>query len=166
MIRFGFISEMDTDKGLARVTFRDDKIVSPWMPVSVANTKDTKFSLPMALDEHVWCLMTDNGETGIIGGAVYSKASQPELTGGKVGVSFADGSKVYFENGKLTIEAQGEVEITAAPRVKINGNLEVAGNIDASGLVKALAGTPGVVSLSTHIHPTPSGPSSPPTPGT
>lgn len=167
MIRFGYISEMNLDKGLARVTFRDDGIVSPWLSIAVPNSKDTKFSLPMAVNEHVYCILDENGDTGVVAGAIYSKASQPAITGGKVGVQFSDGSRVEFdpESGKLVVATEGDVEITASSKVKITGNLEVSGYIKANGEVTAKA-TSTNVSLSTHIHPTPSGPSSSPTPGT
>lgn len=163
-LRFGRISEMDLSKGLARVRFKEDGIVSPWLSIAVPNTKDTKYSLPMAVNEHVYCIMDENGDTGVIGGAIYSRDSQPELVGGSVGVVFPDGSKVEFNDGTLIIEAVGEVNITASPKVTIEGNLEVSGFIKANGEVTAKATTLNV-SLSTHIHPTPSGPSSAPTPG-
>lgn len=156
---------MDLDKGLARVTFKEDGIVSPWISIAVPNSKDTKFSLPMAVNEHVYCIMDENGETGVVGGAIYSKESQPSLTGGSVGVTFPDGSKVEFIDGVLNIETEGQVNIKASPKVTIDGNLEVSGFIKADGEVTAKAGA-AQVNLSTHIHPTPAGPSSAPTPGT
>lgn len=166
-LRFGYISEVDYAKGLARVSFKDDGIVSPWLSIAVPNSKDTKFSLPMAVNEHVYCMMNDDGDTGVIGGAIYSKQSQPSIVGGKVGVTFSDGSKVEFdpESGKLIVNTQGDVEITASSKVKITGDLEVTGKIEANGEVTAKAST-APVNLSTHIHPTPAGPSSAPTPGT
>ena len=167
MIRFGKISEVDNDKGLFRVSFPEDKIVSPWMSGVVPNTKETKYSSPYDINEHVVCLMDDHGDRGVILGAIYSKASQPTIVGGKHGVEFSDGTTVEFDpaTGKLTIDAQGEVAISAAPKVTITGNLEVSGFIKANGEVTAKASTINV-SLSTHIHPTPSGASSAPTPGT
>lgn len=166
-LRFGRIDEVDNSKGLFRVRFEEDGIVSPWMSGIVPNSKSTKFALPYEKDEHVVCSMDDHCDTGVILGALYSKAAQPTITGGKYGVEFSDGSKVEFDpaSGKLTIEAQGEVNISAAPKVVITGNLEVSGFIKANGEVTAMA-TSTNVSLSTHIHPTPAGPSSSPTPGT
>jgi hypothetical protein len=70
------------------------------------------------------------------------------------------------EGFKLT---QGGTTLESLPSggVKITGDLEVSGNISATQEVSAMAITPATaVKLSTHIHPTPSGPSSSPTPGT
>lgn len=172
-LRFGRISEVDNDKGLVRVTFPDDGIVSPWLSPVMQNTKDTKFSSPYDVNEHVVCAMDEHGETGCVLGALYSTVAQPTITGGKYGVVFKDGSKVEFDpsNGKLTVDAQGEVTIKAAPKVVIDGDLEVTGKIEANGDIKAdgevtAKASSTITNLSTHIHPTPAGPSSAPTPGT
>lgn len=70
---------------------------------------------------------------------------------------------------EIVLHADGAIEIAsiAGASVTINGvTIDASGNISAPGTVTALAGTPAQVGLSTHIHPTPAGPSSPPTPGT
>lgn len=61
-------------------------------------------------------------------------------------------------DGKVSVEANSEVLIKSA-KVKVDGELEVTG--DAKFLTKTAA-----VTFSTHIHPTPTGPSSPPNPDT
>jgi phage baseplate assembly protein V len=173
-LRFGRISEVDTAKGLVRVTFPDDNIVSPWMSAVMQNTKDTKFSSPFDVQEHVVCAMDEDCEAGVVLGALYSKAAQPSITDGKYGVTFKDGSTVVFDpaNGKLTVDAKGTVEIKGAPKVVVDCDLEVKGKIDATGNVTAdgevtARATSTNVKLSTHMHPTAAtGPPSPPTPGT
>lgn len=60
-------------------------------------------------------------------------------------------------DGKVSLEADS-VTLTAA-NVKVDGELEVTGE------TKIMTGTPGAgIALSQHVHPTPVGPSSPPTP--
>lgn len=172
-LRFGKITEVDHDKGLMKVTFDEDAIVSDWLPSVLPNTKDTKFSMPMSIDERVACLMDAHADRGVVLGAIYSRKTSPSITDGKYGVEFPDGTKIEFdpESGGITIDAQGEVTITAAPKVVINGDLEVTGKIEATGAIKsnaqvtAFASGP-FVNLSTHIHPIPAGASSAPTPGT
>ena len=172
--RVGRISEIDNSKGMFRVRFAEDNIVSPWLSGLVPNTKNNKWALPYTLNEHVACILDDDAESGVILGAVYSAASQPVITDGKFGVTFSDGSKVEFNpsNGKLVVEAKGTVEIKAAPKVVIDADLEVKGKIDATGNVTAdgevtARATSTNVKLSTHMHPTAgTGPPSPPTPGT
>ena len=71
----------------------------------------------------------------------------------------ADGEiEVSNQNGSLVLEADGNV--TAS------GDLTVGGKIDASGEVTAQAGGAQSVSLSTHTHPSGTGPTGAPTPGT
>lgn len=169
MIVFGIVTEMDTDAGKARVKLPAyGNVVSDWMSVVVPNTKEHKWSFPLSLDEHVACVMDDKFAKGVILGAVYSKVTTPEITGGKYGVKFSDDTQVEFDpaNGKLTVHTSGEIEITATSKLTLNGDLKVNGKIDATGEVAAKAGTPAQVRLSTHLHPTPAGPSSAPTPGT
>ena len=59
-------------------------------------------------------------------------------------------------DGKVSVEANTEVLIKSS-KVKVDGELEVTG--DAKFLTNTAA-----VTFSTHIHPTPTGPSSPPNP--
>lgn len=67
------------------------------------------------------------------------------------------------------LRANGDVEITsikAGGKVVINGvEIDQQGNVIAPGEVTAM-GAAAPVKLSTHLHPTAMGPTSPPTPGT
>ena len=59
------------------------------------------------------------------------------------------------------------LEFKKAGGLKITGDVEIVGNMSATAEVSAMNAVPATaVKLSTHIHPTPAGPSSPPTPGT
>ncbi len=97
MLRFGKITEYDPQKGLARVNFDDDEITSDWLPVTMPQTKDTKYSAPLDNDEHVCCLMDSNSENGVILGAIYSKTDTP-LNGGQdvYCVEFKSGDRIEY----------------------------------------------------------------------
>lgn len=71
----------------------------------------------------------------------------------------SDGSLVIEnDNGAIELKANGDVDINGVT-IDANGNIRAAGEVTAKA-----SSTP--VSLSTHVHPTPSGASSAPTPGT
>lgn len=181
MLRFGTITEVNASAGTARVKFEEDDIVSAPLPVvQRAVSGDKFFSLPSPGDQ-VACLMDENAETGAVLGSVYSSAQTPPsgATAGSMVVRFEDGTTIKYDKAgpKITVEIDGEVEVKCTV-TKIDGDLEVTGSIEAdggmsaggsgistSGEVTARAGS-APVSLSGHIHPTPAGPSSPPTPGT
>lgn len=174
MLRYGHITELDASKGLAKVKFDEDNIVSDWLQIVVRNSISNKSESWFDVDEFVCVMMDKHDEEGIILGAVYHEGNTPPI-GNKdtVGVTFPDGTVVKYNrsDSKFTIECVGEVNVTCTKAnftgdVTIDGALTVSGTVDATGQVTALKGTPGQVRLTTHIHPTPSGPSSAPTPGT
>jgi len=67
------------------------------------------------------------------------------------------------------VSVQGELSangLTSSGGVQATGDIEANGEMKAGGQVTALSGTPAQVRLTTHNHPTaPTGPISPPTPG-
>lgn len=201
MIRYGSISELDPVKGVARVKFEEDDIVSDWLRISVPNTSANKDESWYDVGEHVWCMMDENAESGIIAGSYYHESNTPPVGNkDKRAITFSDGTKIIYDRSSstLTIECVGDVtvqcvnaNVTASSKVTVDtptaeftGDVSVQGSVSANGLtssgevqatgavkaggqVIALNGTPGAVRLSTHNHPTaPSGPVSPPTPGT
>jgi phage baseplate assembly protein V len=138
MLKFGIISEVDATKGLARVQFPDaDGIVSNWLPMSVSLTLKDKASIPFFVNEHVWCLMDDNLEYGVIGGAIYSTADTPGSLGSAdiVGVQFAQGLRIEYTrstrilsitgSGKVNVNVDDEVDITSAQKVKVTGTNDI-----------------------------------------
>ena len=181
MFKTGIISEIDSDKGLARVEFRDDKIVSYWLPIIVAGTFKNKYSFPLDINEQVVCVMDKHAEEGYILGAIYSQDVEPDIKGDdKTGVTFEDGTTIVYDRaahelcidvkGDLKINVQGDALIQATGTVKIDaptteatGNLNVSGSIKANGDVTAAANTL-PISLLTHKHTSPIGPTGPPFP--
>lgn len=170
MLRFGTISEVDANKGLARVKFPEDGIVSGWLPVLQKNTLKNKHSHTYDVDEHVACLMDGNAENGVIMGAVYSKNELPGAVKGAniEGVQFDDGTKIKYDRSakvltvdcagdvtvickNATIQADTKVEIECAD-IQLKGDVTVTGNLTASGDMEAtgdIKTTTGDISTST-----------------
>lgn len=207
MLRFGIISEIDSAKGVARVKFEEDDIVSDWLRISVPNASTNKDESWYDVNEPVWCMMDEHAETGVIGGSYYHEGNQPPIGDKDTrGITFSDGTKVSYNRSShelmidcvgdviircknATVQAESTVKVdvpsaqftgnvqvdgtvtangmTSNGNVQANGDIESSGAMKAGGQVEALSGTPGVVRLTTHNHPTaPTGPVSPPTPGT
>lgn len=171
MLRFGTITEVKPEKGLARVQFAEDSITSFWLPIVQDNTLGDKNYRGMKVNEHVACLMDENAENGVIVGAIYNSQDTPPYTGQKVGVKFEDGTEVVYDkgagsytiklnSGKLIIETPSDVEITCSS-LKLTGDLDVTGTIDCTdgissdGTISSLSDVtagPTSVSLLTHVH--------------
>lgn len=192
MLKFGYITEVNADKGTVRVNFTDDGIVSSPLPVSVPASKKDKYSFPFQINEQVWCLMDDNCEYGVVGGAIYSKKDSPPAGAGQesIDIEIAGNKlkiKVDRNTGELEITSQKGVVVKAlmeatiqAPIVQVNGNLTVSGMVSAASFGGS-GGTPlsapagvissgdivaGAVSLQGHKHlsSAPGSPTSPPVP--
>lgn len=155
MLKYGIISEVDTSKGLARVTFDDDGIVSGWLPVSVPKSLNDKFFAMPDVNEHVWCVMDDNAENGVIGGSLYSTVSQP-IGGGAdiVAVRFSDGTRVEYDRAghKLTVTVGDSVLKVSQAGVTIKKGSESLKVINDDMLQAIIQ----------HTHPTGTGPSGTP----
>lgn len=155
MLRFGTISKIDADKGLAKVQFKEDGIETDWLPVLQKNTISNKHFHMFDIDEHVACMMDANAEHGVIMGAVYSKSENPgAIKGADVeGVEFSDGTKVSYNRGtsELKIDCAGKVIVICTeatvqasskvtldtPTVDVSGDLNVDGGITAGGNMEA-----------------------------
>jgi phage baseplate assembly protein V len=118
-LRFGVISEVKAEEGLARVRFQaEDDMVSYWLPMSMPKTLQDKFIIPYDVNEHVWCLMDENMEYGVIGGAIYDQGNQN--TGGtaaKIRVQFVQGLCVEYSRNSKTLSISGPGDIN----IDING---------------------------------------------
>lgn len=166
MLRFGTISESDPAKGLARVKFDEDEIVSGWLHVLVTKTLEDQFAHVPDVNEHVVCMMDERAETGVILGAIYSTATEPpaDLQSEDVaGVVFKDGTKVTFDRASSALL----VEVAAAGTVTVKvGNTEHT--ITANGhTIKAVMSLKAWLealcdALVAETHPTGVGPSGPP----
>jgi len=156
MIRYGKITELDAAKGLARVKFEDDDIVSDWLQIVSKNSKSTKTESWFDVDEFVACAMDEHNEEGVIVGALYHEGNEPPI-GDKdtVGVTFPDGTTISYNRSSHTLNVNctgnGIVNIncktasvTAAESVTVDtptatftGNVSVDGVLSASGLTSS-----------------------------
>lgn len=150
MLKYGRISDIDAEKGLAKVSFPDDDMVSDWLKVLVPKSKDDSYSVMFDTDEHVAVMMDEHCENGVILGAVYDTGKKPD--GGnadKVRVKFKDGAAIEYDRSNHTFTIEGiekaviktkEATITADTKVKIDcsdneitGDLKIGGKLDVTG---------------------------------
>lgn len=170
MLKYGLIKEIDANKGLVKVSFDDDEIVSGWLPVLKQGTKSNKYFHIFDSGEHVACMMDEHCENGVVLGAIYSKDETPGSVKGAdiAGVVFSDGTVVKYDRSahKMIIQiASGNVEIEAT-KMKLTGDLEVtgkikatsdiegSGDIKATGDIQTTAGDvkAGLITLKLHKH--------------
>lgn len=124
MIAFGIVSEVDTAKGLARVNFEEDGIVSDWLPIVQKRTKGTtEYTLPEK-GEHVACLMDKHHEDGVVMGAIYNETDKPKsgLTGDDFRIDFKDGGYISYNTGSglYKVSAKQTATITSEKDINLN----------------------------------------------
>jgi phage baseplate assembly protein V len=161
-LEYGVISEIDFVSGLARVKFLDDGLVSAPLKISVMRSGPDQFIFPFDVNEHVWCLMDDECEYGVIGGAIYDEGNvPPEVSKGILKLKFADNSAIEYNRNShiLSFDIQGKVSIKCdeanltcadsanitAKQVNIDGIVNIAGAANIQGVVSVggLAGING-----------------------
>lgn len=161
-LRYGKISDVDYEKGVARVNFEEINIVSGWlgMPKYIRDNRVLEINTQVAV------IMHDNGEDGEI---IHERSNDSKLntwaTKDKEGIEFSDGTKIIYDNStkKLEISSNLDEIILNCNKLTINGDIKATGNVKGLQVIADNGVTS--VKLSTHTHPTaPSGPISPPTP--
>ena len=107
-LKFGKITEVDPVKGLAKVTFEeDDNLVTAFLPMSVPKSSGDKYSIPFDVNEHVWCIMDENCEDGVIGGAIYDAQNTPAGSAQKTSVQFGGNMLVEYNRSTATLAISG-----------------------------------------------------------
>lgn len=156
-MKIGIVSAIDPAKCAARVQFPDnDDVVSYWLPVVQPKTLKDRFYYMPDVGEQVVCLLDENGEQGVILGAIYSDADPPPVTSpDKWHVAFEDGTTIEYSRathtlalnikGDVTIATDGNTSVTTTGStnitttgktiVKSDGTIELDGG---SGSVKGL----------------------------
>jgi phage baseplate assembly protein V len=161
-LEFGIITEIDFTSGLARVKFMDDGLVSAPLKISVMRSGPDQFIFPFDVNEHVWCLMDDECEYGVIGGAIFDEGNKPpDVSKGILKLKFADSSAIEYNRNShiLSFDIQGKVNINCkeanltctdsanitAPQTNIDGILNITGAANIQGVVSVggLAGISG-----------------------
>ncbi|EBS7636634.1 phage baseplate assembly protein V [Salmonella enterica] len=178
----GIISDIDEAVVRVRVTLPEcDNLRSNWLPVLQRNTQNNKDYWLPDIGEQVEVLLDDNGEDGVVLGAVYSSVdTAPLASRDKRYVQFSDGAAFEYDralhqltvNGgieKIVIEVKESTRLTSpqvevkaqqvtvtsetvnvvsnnvavkamnitvdAPISHFTGNINVLGNISASGVI-------------------------------
>lgn len=173
MFRVGLVEAQDTNNCRVRVSFPDrDQMMSWWLPVVVPKSQaDKAYWLP-DLGEQVVCVMDERDEDGAVLGAIYSQAdTTPVQDPNKVHWSFKDGTSLEYDRSghslscalpqatlsieasgaAITIDAKGNVSITAAGQVLLGGNTAVKGVARLGDSVVCPAGTGTITTSSTTV---------------
>lgn len=141
-LKFGKITEVDADKGLAKVTFaEDDNLVTRFLPMSMPKTLKDKWSIPFDINEHVWCIMDENCEDGVIGGAIYDSANTAGGAIGKSSVHFVGNMSVDYDRATATlkISGSGNVKIDTTGDVTINCNHAIINSLTSVDITAVTA---------------------------
>ena len=109
MLKFGKITEIDAANGLAKVTFdEDDGLVTKFIPMAVPKTSQDKFSIPYDINEHVYCIMDESCDDGVIAGAIYDANNIPDGAGvGKTRVKFVPNLTIEYDRESSTLSIIG-----------------------------------------------------------
>ncbi|EAB1946002.1 phage baseplate assembly protein V [Salmonella enterica] len=158
-LQTGTVSAIDADGVKARVRLPEcDNMRTNWLDVLQRNTQNNKDYWLPDVGEQVKVLLDENGEDGVILGAVYSDVDKPSFSDKDVrGTKFSDGAEFSYHRGTHTLTIRGSVEhITVecltsvtvkAPKATIDaqdtdvtGNLTVAGKTVLKGGLEASGG--------------------------
>jgi phage baseplate assembly protein V len=117
-------------------------------------------SFPFNVNEHVWCLMDENCEYGVIGGAIYDEQNKPSgAAAGKLRIAFADNSTIEYDRNShiLSLDIKDKVDIkcneanltcltefnVTAPQTNFTGIVNISGAATIRGIA-AVGGISGV----------------------
>ncbi|HCC0890470.1 TPA: phage baseplate assembly protein V [Salmonella enterica] len=127
----GIINDIDESAVRVRVTLPEcDNLRSNWLPVLQRNTQNNKDYWLPDIGEQVEVLLDENGEDGVVLGAVYSTVdTAPLASRDKRYVRFSDGAAFEYDrelhqltvNGgieKIVIEVKESTQL-ASPRVEV-----------------------------------------------
>jgi phage baseplate assembly protein V len=168
-LAYGEVSAIDYPKCRIRVRLDDrDGLQTYWINVPQRNTQGTKRRpLMPELGEQVAVLLDEDGVGGVYLGGIYSTAEPPPVVDEDTDyVRFSDGTVSTYDRAagvmtldcvgellvkcerNITIESGGAVTVKAPsatldiPKVTLNGDLQVMGNINAKGSVRDESGKP------------------------
>jgi len=123
-LKFGKITAIDFAKGLARVTFEEnDNLVTRFLPMSMPKTLQDKFIIPFDVNEHVWCIMDEHCEDGVIGGAIYDAKNQPPSGSaeGETMIKFLPNLLLKYSRNSQTLSIEG----TGVLNIEVSGNASI-----------------------------------------
>lgn len=166
-LEYGEVSAVDYPGCRIRVRLDDrDGVQSYWLNVPQRNTQGTKRRpLMPELGEQVAVLLDADGVGGVYLGGIYSTAEAPPVVDEDTDyVRFSDGTVSTYDRAagvmtldcvgallvkcgrNITVEADGPLVVRApsatldVPQVTLNGDLQVNGNIGATGSIIDVGG--------------------------
>jgi phage baseplate assembly protein V len=146
MLKFGIVSNLDISNGQAKVYFEEDEMESAWLKISVMRSAPDQISFPFDINEHVWCLMDEHAEYGVIGGAIYDDENTPSgSAAGMLKITFGDNSVIQYNRNShiLSLDIKGDIN------VKSGGNITV--ETTGTGSVEIKATSVKIDALNTEI---------------
>ena len=151
-LQTGTVSAVDADGVKARVRLPEcDNMRTNWLDVLQRNTQNNKDYWLPDVGEQVKVLLDENGEDGVILGAVYSDVDKPPFSDKNVrGKTFSDGAEFSYNRAShmltirggiehMVIECSADVTVKTqkatidAPETEITGNLLVGGKLTYEG---------------------------------
>ncbi|ELY6335822.1 phage baseplate assembly protein V [Cronobacter sakazakii] len=111
-LQTGTVSAVDADGVKARVRLPEcDNMRTNWLDVLQRNTQNNKDYWLPDVGEQVKVLLDENGEDGVILGAVYSDVDKPPLGNKDVrGTTFSDGAAFSYNRASHTLTIRGGIE--------------------------------------------------------
>ncbi|POP43001.1 phage baseplate assembly protein V [Superficieibacter electus] len=108
----GIISDIDEAAVRVRVTLPEcDNLKSNWLPILHRNSQDNKDYWLPDIGEQVEILLDDNGEDGVVLGAVYSTVdTAPLASRDKRYVQFSDGAAFEYDRQLHQLTINGGIE--------------------------------------------------------
>ncbi|CZV10500.1 TPA: phage baseplate assembly protein V [Enterobacter hormaechei] len=108
----GIICDIDEKAVRVRVTLPEcDNLRSNWLPVLQRNTQENKDYWLPDIGEQVEALLDDNGEDGVVLGAVYSTVdTAPLASRDKRYVHFSDGAAFEYDRKTHQLTINGGIE--------------------------------------------------------
>ncbi|MEI7150875.1 phage baseplate assembly protein V [Pectobacterium carotovorum] len=148
----GTVSAVDSQNVRARVRLPEcDNMRTNWLDVLQHNTQNNKDYWLPDVGEQVVVLLDENGEDGVILGAVYSSVDKPPVNNPDArGVTYADSASFYYDRKTHTLIINGGIEhiviacstdVTVktskatidAPETEVTGDLLVKGKLTYQG---------------------------------
>lgn len=127
LIRIGIVSSINEEGGTVRVIYDDkDNMVSDELPLL-----NSEYNMP-DIGAQVLCIFLPNGlQQGFCLGGFYSDLNAPPVQNKNIYLKqFDDGTSIQYD------KTSKQLTVNSKNAVIINGNVQVNGNIVATGIVK------------------------------
>lgn len=121
-LHFGTVSAVDEKTGMVRVRLPDlNNLRTDWLQVLYPKTLQDKCYCMPDLGEHVAILLDENGEDGVVLGAVYSTADKPPVVSrDKWHRRFKDGTVLEYDRSTHTFTVDGPAQINLISSSQVN----------------------------------------------